>query len=93
MPDDKPIPEGSIETDKPTITKGKLGISWKNPTSTKVRIICETIIGSNIGLTALVAGSDLFTGFQSKAIIFILSGVSIIAGAFMKSTGVKPAQD
>jgi len=90
---EKEIPEGSEVVDKAVIRKGKLGWSWVNPTSKRMKVICQTIIFSNTGLVTLVSGSDLFTGYQSKAICFVLGAMGLIAGSLMKVTGVNPIEE
>lgn len=90
MPEDeKPMPEG-IEVEKTVMKKGKLGFYPKYPTSSRLRLVLETVVYSNTGLVSLVSGSDVFTGGQAKKISFILSAIGIIAGVFIKITGVKP---
>jgi len=90
MAEEKPIPENTIEVDKKVLRKGTLGFHPQFPTSVKLRLICETIVYTNAGATAMIGGSDIFTGYQSKVIVFILGVMALIAGGLIKVTGVKP---
>lgn len=90
---EKPIPENVVEVDKKVLRKGTLGWHPKYPTSTKLRLICETIVYTNAGVTALISGSDIFSGYQVKVLGFILGVTALVAGGVIKATGVKPASE
>lgn len=93
MAEEKPIPEDTIEVEKKVLRKGKLGFHPRYPTSTRLRLICETVVYTNAGVSALVGGSDIFTGYQSKVIGFLLGVSALIAGGLIKATGVKPNEE
>lgn len=90
---EKSMPENTIEVDKKVLRKGTLGLHPKYPTSTKLRLICETVVYTNAGVTALIGGSDIFTGYQTKVLVFILGLAALVAGGIIKVTGVKPASE
>lgn len=86
---EKEIPDG-IQVEKSVISEGSAGFHPSHPTPVKLQLVCDVIVYSNTGLVTLVSGTDIFTGFQSKAICFILGAAAIVAGVVAKVIGVKP---
>jgi uncharacterized membrane protein YphA (DoxX/SURF4 family) len=93
MEDIKKIPDG-IEVDKPVMKQGEVkAFSWDamtNKPPRKLDLVLNAIMYFCTGLIATVAGSDLFTGYQSKVICFILAVIVLACGACKVAIGVVP---
>lgn len=95
MPDEQQ-PQ-NIEVDKSVIEKGKVKFMSKagffNPAPAKMKMIIKALVYFCTGLSGLVAGSTMFTGNQSKVIIFIITVFILALGAIELATGVQSAKE
>lgn len=92
IPTNQPIPEGVVEVKEPVLKEGKVKFlskgAFNSPAPSFVKLIVKTIQASCVGLITLVGGSDMFSGGQSKRIVFVLGVIAIISESIMKATGV-----
>lgn len=92
IPTNQPIPEGVVEVKEPVLKEGRVKFlnkkAFNNPAPTYVKLIVKTIQASCVGLITLVGGTDIFTGGQSKRIVFVLGAIAIVSESIMKATGV-----
>lgn len=99
MPEEqaKPIESDEVVIDHPAIQKGDVKFmskdGWNNPAPKKVKIVTEAIKDFVSGLIIAVGASDLFSGYQSKAICFVLGIVGLLCGVISRATGVKPSNN
>lgn len=89
MPDDKPVPPGTVEVDKHVMREGKVVFKLSGPPPRKVKMVCDAIIYFCAGLGGIVGATDIFTGYQAKVIGLTLSCVILLCGAIQKALGVE----
>jgi len=91
----KPIAPGTVEVDQPALVKGKVEFLTKagrrNPPPAKLKSWTDGIMAFCSGLVISVGATDLFSGYQSKVICFVLGIISLGCFAIQKATGVKPS--
>src|SRR5688572_6717888 len=99
MPDE-PLPSTStekIEVAVPEIKEGKIEFfnkaGFKNPAPEKLVRVLDAMKYTFTSLIGAVAGTDLFSGYQSKVACFVLSICIILCGLFEKSIGVKSIEE
>lgn len=88
------IPDNQVEVKKPALVEGKIKFGkWKGVTPTKVKNIVAAIQKTLAGLAGVVAGTTIFSGNQSKAIIFILLAGAAIAEGVGYGFGVEKTNE
>ena len=89
--------EELIEVDVPTMQTGTVKFMTKsgfsNPAPDKLKRVLSALKYAFVGIITAVAGTDLFTGAQSKLISFSLGVAIYILGAIELGTGVKPLDE
>lgn len=88
-------PAPTVEVDVPVEKKGTAKFNFNqvgNPTPAKWKRIGAAIRYTLTGMITMVAGSDLFTGYQSKWICFILGLCILISGGVEVFMGVEPPE-
>lgn len=98
MPEEiKPIAPGSVEVDQPALKKGEVEFmskaGFKNPAPRTLKAWTDGIQAFCSGLVISVGATDIFSGYQSKVICFVLGTVALGCFCIQKGTGVKPADD
>lgn len=96
MPQEKEIPQG-VEVDKQVVEEGKVKFGTKtamsNPAPAKMKRIIKALNYFCVGLITAVGATDLFTGYQSKVIVFIIGVFVLALGSLEFLTGVKPVDE
>ncbi len=91
------IEKDQIEVKESVLKKGTVNFmtadGFSNPAPQMLKRILTGMRYTFTGMITLVAGTDLFTGYQSKLICLILSGLILLTGGIEISTGVKPLPD
>lgn len=86
--------EDEIEVSVPVIQQGKVKFmnasGFSNPAPDKLKRVLTAIRYTLVGLITAVAGTDLFSGYQSKVITFSLGIMILACGGIELATGVKP---
>lgn len=83
----------TVEIDVPIEKKGTAKFNFNqfgNPAPAKWKRIGAAIRYTLTGMITMVAGSDLFTGYQSKVICFGLGALILISGGIEVFMGVEP---
>lgn len=92
---DEKIPEG-VEITNPVIAQGEVKFMTKsafsNPAPEKMKRIIKALNYFCVGLVTVVGATDLFTGKQSKIIVFVIGVFVLGLGALEVAIGVKPAE-
>lgn len=95
MPEEK-VPEG-VEITEPIIAQGEVKFMTKsaftNPAPEKLKRIIKALNYFCVGLVTVVGATDLFTGKQSKIIVFVIGVFVLFLGSMEVAIGVKPAED
>ena len=96
MPDEI-IPTEKIEVAVPEMKEGKVEFlnkaGFKNPAPEKLKRVLDAMKYTFTSLIGAVAGTDLFTGYQSKVTCFILAICIILCGLVEKAIGVEPIHE
>lgn len=88
-------PAPTVEVDLPVEKKGVSKFNFNqigNPAPAKWKRIGAAIRYTLTGMITMVAGSDLFTGYQSKVICFGLGLCILISGGVEVFMGVEPPE-
>lgn len=92
----QPIPEG-VEISENVVSQGKVKFMTKtafsNPAPEKMKRIIKALNYFSVGLITAVGATDLFTGRQSKIIVFIIGVFVLALGSLEFITGVKPVDE
>lgn len=90
------VPEG-VEIDKQVVEEGKVKFGTKtamtNPAPAKMKRIIKALNYFCVGLITAVGATDLFTGTQTKVIVFVIGVIVLALGSLEFLTGVKPIED
>lgn len=93
--DEQPVKD--IEVEKPVLKEGKIKFMGKagffNPAPAKLKMVIKALIFFCTGLNGMVASTTLFTGNQSKVIVFVISIFILMLGAIELSTGVQATKE
>lgn len=96
MAEEKKIPEG-VEITEPVIAQGEVKFltksAFSNPAPEKMKRIIKALNYFCVGLVTVVGATDLFTGKQSKIIVFVIGVFVLALGALEVAIGVKPAEE
>lgn len=83
----------NIEVQKPVTEKGIVTFSVRNPPPAKLALVLKALRYFCTSLIALLSGSTVFTGNQTKYINFILSVFILFTGAIEIAVGVQPLDE
>jgi len=88
------IEENQHEVDVPILQKGEVKMfnksGFTNPAPDKLKRVLTAIRYTLVGGITMIAGTDLFSGYQSKVICFILGVCILVCGGIELGVGVKP---
>ncbi len=92
-----PIPDNLVEVKKPILEEGTVQFmnkaAFRGRTPENVKRVVKAIQTTLVALSGLVAATDLFSGNQSKAIIFILLVAAAVTEGIGKAVGVETVED
>lgn len=90
------IPEG-VEISENVVSKGQVKFmtrtAMSNPAPEKMKRIIKALNYFCVGLITAVGATDLFSGRQSKIIVFVIGVFVLALGSMEFVTGVKPVDD
>lgn len=87
--------EQKIEVDVTKQQTGKITFfsNVNYPTPTKLALITKALRYFSVGVITSIAGTDLFTAYQAKAITFGLGLFILLLGGIDIAIGVKPEEE
>lgn len=86
-----------IEVAVPEVQKGTVSFmtkeAFRNPAPEKLKRVLKALNYFAVSMITMVSATDLFSGYQSKVICFILGIFILLLGAIGLATGVKTEED
>lgn len=100
MPEPTPdpvTPVPGVVVEEPVVKKGTVkfmsAAGFKNPAPQILKKVLAAVKYFCAGLVTTVGATDLFSGLQSKVIMFCLGIVILLCGAIEYATGVQSVSD
>lgn len=97
MPTENQDPIKEVEVATPEVKPGTVQImnnaGFNNPAPMKLKRVLTAIRYTLVSLITAVGATDIFSGGQSKLIVFVLGLIIILTGGIELATGVKPIDD